>query len=342
MSNTVNGQQRSGQSPVFTVLREQDFGFQASPANLQLVQGSSTAASLTLASTGTQAFEGLARMSITGLPAGVTAAFDPTHLSAVQTGKLVLSAAPDAPVTTAPVTLTLRAEASINGLPWVRQSTLSVSVSNKTGVTAVKGRFVTPEGKPVAGVIVRQDTTTNQVTSDAAGNFLLQGLSAGTTTLRFDATPANPLYPIWPMNVELLQNELRTYEDWVINPPPENDKFKPINNATAEQRITDERFPGFEVVLPAGATITGWDGVQKTRIAVERLLPHELPIPAPPIAIKEAYQLYFGTPMGGIPSEPIPITLPNTQGYAPGEEADIWWFDGSPMGGSGEWKVAGC
>jgi RHS repeat-associated protein len=57
--------------------------------------------------------------------------------------------------------------------------------------------------------------------------------------------------------------------------------------------------------------------------------------------MKEAYQLYFGTPMGGIPSAPIPVTLPNVADKEPGEKVEIWFFDGSPMGGSGEWKIAG-
>lgn len=138
-----------------------------------------------------------------------------------------------------------------------------------------------------------------------------------------------------------LSDAVGTLADWTINPPPTDDKFVQIANAASEQRVADPRYPGFEVVLPAGATITGWDGVKKTRIAVERLTPDKLPVSAPPISMKEAYQLYFGSPMGGIPSEPIPVTLPNVSDKEPGEKVDIWWFDGSPMGGTGQWKKAG-
>lgn len=338
-SITVSNTNGSAQSDTFTVLREQDFSFQVSPSSVNIIQGSSASVVLNLASVGTNNFEGLAKLTATGLPQGVTATFDPPSLSAFQTGKLTLQAESSAALASA--TVTVRAEATLNGLPWVRQSNVAVSVVSKTGVTGVKGRFITPEGNGIAGVIVRQDTTTNQVLTDAAGNFTITGLASGVTTLRFDATPANPLYPIWPMNVSLDAGELRTYEDWIINPPPTDEKFVAISNAAQEQRISDERFPGFEVVLPAGATITGWDGVRKTRIAVEKVLPNELPVTPPPIAIKEAYQLYFGTPMGGIPSEPIPVSIPNSQGHEPGDQVDIWWFDGSPMGGTGEWKVAG-
>lgn len=336
---TVSNNSGSAQSGVFTVLREQDFGITASPGYLKVMQSSNAAAVLTLGTSGTRAYEGLAKLSATGLPSGVSARFDPPSLSAFQSGRLVLTAEASAPLGTAAVLV--RAEAMLNGLPWVRQSSINVEVVTKANITGVKGRFVTPAGQGIAGVIARQDTTTNQVVTDAGGNFTLVGLPSGVTTLRFDATPANSLYPIWPYNITLDANQILTMDDWVINPPPTDDKFKAINNAAQEQQITDERYPGFSIVLPAGATITGWDGVRKTRIAVEKIDPDKLPVGAPPFAMKEAYQLYFGTPMGGIPSQPIPVNLPNVTDKEPGEKAEIWWFDGSPMGGTGEWKMAG-
>ena len=303
---TVSNNLGSAQSEVFTVIREQDFGLQASPAYLKVMQGSNAIAVLNLATSGTRPYQGLAKLSATGLPSGVQAKFEPATLSAYQTGKLILQAEGTAPLGTA--TITIKAEATLDGLPWVRDSRINVQVITAQNVTGVKGRFVTPAGSGIAGVIVRMDTSTNQVVTDAAGNFLLTGLPSGVTTLRFDATPANALYPIWPYNVTLEAGQLLTMSDWVINPPPADDKFKAINNAAQDQAITDERYPGFAVVLPAGVSITGWDGVKKTRIAVERIDPDKLPVGAPPFPMKEAYQLYFGTPMGGIPSSPIPVT----------------------------------
>lgn len=336
---TVSNSLGSALSPVFTVIREQDFSFQVSPSTVDVIQGSSASLVLNMTNTGTSAYQGLARLSASGLPTGVTAQFDPPALSAYQTGKLTLLA--DSAAALNQATVTVRAEATLNGLPWVRESQVSVRVVTKDNVTGVKGRFITPSGAGIAGIIVRQDTTTNQVVTDAGGNFTLTGLSSGVTTLRFDATPANSLYPIWPYNITLAANELLTMSDWILQPPPADALFKPIDNATQDQQITDERFPGFAITLPAGATITGWDGVKKTRIAVQKIDPDKLPVGAPPFPMKEAYQLYFGTPMGGIPSTPIPVTLPNVAEKDPGEKVEIWWFDGSPMGGTGDWKMAG-
>jgi RHS repeat-associated protein len=335
VTNTIG----SGQSPLFTVVREQDFAIQASPAYLRVMQESNSVAALTLASGGQRPYQGLAKLTASGLPAGVTARFEPATMSAYQTGKLILEATASAPLGTA--TVVVRAEATLDGMPWVRESRLTAEVIARANVTGVKGRFITPEGQGISGIIVRQDNTTNQVVTDAAGNFLIAGLPGGQTTLRFDATPANSLYPIWPYTVTLEAGQVMTMADWIINPPPADEKFKPIANATQDQAITDERFPGFSVILPAGVSITGWDGVKKTRIAVEKIEPTKLPVSTPPFPMKEAYQLYFGTPMGGIPSAPIPVTLPNVADKEPGEKVEIWFFDGSPMGGSGEWKIAG-
>ena len=345
VTNTTNN--ASATSSPFTVEREQDYSFTASPAVLKIVQGSNGAANLALGSIGTRAYTGLASLSVVdanglpaSLPAGLTLKFEPSTLSAFQTGKLSLNAASD--MALGSYTIIVQAKADISGTAWVRTSRITIQIIAKADVTGIKGRFVTPSGQGIQGVIVRQDNNvTVQTTSDAAGNFLLTGLASGAMTVRMDATPANPLYPIWPLAVVVEPGQLITLSDWVINPPPADEKFTPIQNATVAQQITDPRYPGFEVTLPAGATIVGWDGVQKTRIAVQRIDVDKLPVPQPPVPIREAYQLFFGSPMGGIPSTPIPITIPNVTDLEPGEQTEIWWYDGSPMGGTGEWKMAG-
>lgn len=324
-------------SPDFTVQGEQDFGIAASPAESVLIAGTSTTLAVQPSSTGTKPFTGLLDIAVLNLPAGVTARLQPATLNTSRSGAIVFTASAGA----APGRYELLVQAS--GLTSAgRQSknaTVVLNVQSATGATGVKGRFVTPDGRPIAGVLVRVDAL--QTATDAAGNFLLTGLPAGPVTLRFDATPAHPLYPIWPYSVTLTSGQIVVIADWTINPPPADETFVPIANAGAAQKVTDARFPGLEITLPAGVSIIGWDGVPKSRIAVERIPVDKLPVPLPPVPIKESYQLYFGTPMGGIPSQPIPVTLPNVAEAEPGEKSEIWYFDGSPMGGSGEWKLAG-
>jgi RHS repeat-associated protein len=334
---TLTTPKGSVSSPVFTVIRQQDFALTASPASQVLLTSGQAVFSLSLSSLGVQSFTGLAGLKVVGLPSGVTAKFSPVNLALNQSGSLILTAASNAQ--TGSATVTVEATALVSGVPQTRIAQVTVDIQSAVGVTGVKGRFVTPEGQGIAGVRVNVDA--NQTISDAAGNFILTGLPPGKVTLRMDATPAHPLYPIWPAIVELETGKLTVLPDWPINPPPADDKFTPIANATQDQGITDARYPGVAITLPAGVTITGWDGVVKSRMAIERVQPDKLGVPLPPVPTKEHYQLYFGTPMGGIPSQPIPVTLPNVAELEPGAKGEIWYFDGSPMGGVGEWKLAG-
>lgn len=323
--------------PAFTVTREQDFGLNVSPASVDLLQNSAAAVSVQLASSGSQNYTGLASLSASGLPPGVTARFEPANLTAGQPGVLRLESAPGASTGVFPVTIT--ALAQISGINQSRTGKVNVTVKPNSGLTGMRGRFITPAGDGISDIRVTYNTTTT--TTDSAGNFLLTGLPAGKVELRFDATPAHPLYPIWPHIVTLAAGQVSVLEDWIIHPPPADDKFKPIAMSNQEQTITDTRYPGLAITIPAGVTIVGWDGVKKDRIAVERLDPDRLPVTPPPIATNSVYQLYFGTPMGGVPSAPIPVTLPNDIDLQPGQKTNLWFYDGSPMGGTGEWKIGG-
>lgn len=334
----------SATGPVFTVDQAQDAGLGATPNALRLLRGSEAASLISIVSTGSQPYAGAMALSISGLPAGVSASFDPALLPAERQATLRLKANGEAKPGSYELLVSGSGSSSAGSISRSVKITLTVPDPVSTPSTGVRGRFITPEGLPIAGVIVRADTgaqNSPSTTTDAAGSFELAGLAAGPVTLRFDATPANPLYPIWPFSVDVQANQIVLLKDFVIAPPPVVETFKPINNAGAEQRISDPRFPGLEIVLPAGAEIIGWDGVKKTRIAVEKREISELPVVSPPVPTGAAYQLYFGTPMGGIPTKPIPITLPNDTGAEPGETVNVWFFDGSPMGGTGEWKVAG-
>lgn len=330
-------------SPPFTVTRERDFQIIVSPATVRVFQSSSGQAQVQLSSIGSEPFTGLVSLAIESLPAGASARFTPAAaISGGQTVSLELSANGSAQPGT--YRIGLAGTFIEGGQPLVRRAELDLIVQPSTGVTGVKGRFVTPAQIGIPGIIVRGDTASGpvQTTTDAAGNFQLTGLTSGQASLRFDATPANPLYPIWPYTLTLPANQIVMLPDWTINPPPPSERFTPIANSSQTQVITDPRYPGLEIRLPAGATITGWDGVPKTRIAVEKIEITKLPIPPPPAPTGAAYQLYFGTPMGGVPSVPIPITLPNDVAGEPGEALDVWYFDGSPMAQSGTWRIAGA
>src|SRR5438477_3993039 len=46
--------------------------------------------------------------------------------------------------------------------------------------------------------------------------------------------------------------------------------------------------------------------------------------------------------MGGVPSAPLPVTLPNDLGLEPGGKAQLWYYDAAPLpGAAAAWRLAG-
>lgn len=45
--------------------------------------------------------------------------------------------------------------------------------------------------------------------------------------------------------------------------------------------------------------------------------------------------------MGGVPGAPLPITGPNDLDLDPGTQAELWYYDASPMGDAAGWRLAG-
>ncbi len=339
--------------PVFTVATAvvEDFKLQAQPATATLLRGSSVSIVTKALPAGTLISKRPIELSVSGLPAGVSASFTPTSVVVGQSSTLELVSAANAAAASANVSI--QGTAAI-GSGLTRAVALQLTVSAPTNSTGATGRFVNPRGEGIAGVKITVDSSNVQAISDAAGNFRLVGLPVGNVTLRLDGTPANPAYPMWPYNFDTRQNQLINFPDWVIADPPTADKFTPITPAAAnEQIVRDQRFPGLEIKIPAGVSIIGWDGAPKTKIAVERLDPDKLPVGPPQkpgnpaineshqLPTRSVYQMFFGTPMGGMPTQPIEVTAPNDTGFDPGEKTELWYFDGAPGQVTGTWKQAG-
>src|SRR6185436_6790968 len=166
-----------------TILPSSTFTLRASPALLEVLRGQSAAYAVTLESA--DGFSQLADLSVSGLPAGVTASFDPPHLAAGQTAILNVQAAANAP--TGSATLTLSVTATVDGVAATKQTSVGLAVRPVT--TSFIGRIVASDSQetPMAGATVELEGTdgnghptgcTGEVLTDAAGNFALTNLPA--------------------------------------------------------------------------------------------------------------------------------------------------------------------
>jgi RHS repeat-associated protein len=327
---------RGATSAAFTVGTTGDFGFSALPAIAASVPGAQVSYALSVVGSG--AFTGLVSVSVSGLPAGVSAEFLPgAFLAPGQTSELRLRLAAD--VAAGATQLTVSANGLVDGIMRPKVATLTLKVG-PPGQTAVAGRFALTTGEPLEGVGVAIGAA--QTTSDAAGNFMLSGPPTGSQTLGIDANRARAGLPIYAADIKVADGQVTVLATtWLTTPPPP-ERFVPITNATSDQVISDPRFPGVAFTLPAGVTITGWDGALKTKVAIERIAQDKLPVAPPPGYTRSLFQLFFGTPMGGVPSAPLPVTLPNDLGLEPGQKAELWYYDAAPVpGAAAAWRLAG-
>jgi hypothetical protein len=243
-----------------------------------------------LASTGVKPFTGLAQLSVAGLPAGVGSEFLEPGACRRPDREPVAGLAGDA-----------RRRYLQRAHRWSRDNRrcgpdaerdLQAQGDRSCRGAGVVGRFVDLLGRGIAGIIVRAEdamavaaSNLALTTSDAGGNFLLTGLPAGRITLRIDATPANPGFRSGPTHSLLEAGKITPLSDWVVQPPPRDDLFKPlIANHSDDQLFSNPDTPGLSVRVPAGVTIQGWDGVVKSRMAIERVAPDKLPTEAVPAA----------------------------------------------------------
>jgi RHS repeat-associated protein len=330
----------------FGVTLTTDFSLAVSPSQGKVVQGTSTSYSVELRSIGSVPFTGLAGLEVLSLPAGLTGSFSPGTLTGGQRGLLTITAGPSVPPGT--VSLTLRATAVIDAQTVVKTTNFDLTVLQGNR-TALLGQFMLRDGTPMPGVILKlisqvDGSIVAQTDTDGAGNFVFLDPPAGTLTMSVDTTPFDPTkaMPIYAIDVTITAGQANVIGPFKVTPPPPPQAFVAINNATQDQVVTNPAIPGVSITLPAGATITGWDGQLKTKITIVKLLPDELPMPHPPGFTRSLYQFNFGTNMGGIPSVPLPVTLPNDQGLNPGDTAEIWFYDAAPLvGAQGTWKKAG-
>ncbi|MCC6964953.1 MAG: hypothetical protein IT391_01545, partial [Nitrospira sp.] len=315
----------------FVVIPTQDMQLNVLPATLAIP--STGQASFAVSLTGSSGFANLATLSATGLPTGMTAAFTAPTLTAGQSTLLTLTTNGTTPTGTYPFTIT--ATGAVNGVVTPRSTTINVQVL-ATGATTFSGLVLDEEDKPVKGALVKIGAV--QVSTDDGGNFLMQNPPVGANQVLFiDGGPAStPQHnlPIIPYKVTIVANQANVLTFVPHLHFQKTTGLVDISNSGVERVVTDPELPGFQMRIPAGVQIIGWDGQPNTQISVRRVPIDRIPVPPPPAGLfsTAAYMDYFGKPGGGTPSEPIPVTLPNDLDLPPGAQAELWYYDEAPDG----------
>ena len=340
----TNARGTASSSTPFTVQEREAFDIALAPAAIQAPIGGSGATRVRLVSTGLNPYPYGAVLTVSGLPAGVTGAFDRPTVALSQDAILTLSAQGTAAAGSYPVTVTAT---GISGLVTVaRPQTFTLQVL-AAGTTSVTGRVLrADDDAPFAGARVRLGAT--QVFTDESGTYrIVNPPVTGDQVLLIDGSPANTAqleYPSGiPMPVMIVAGQdnkpLATFIGRV-----DATKFTSITPGQAAS-VTDADLPNFSLNIPGGATIIGWDGQPVTKINVRKVPVDRLPIRPIPAGqtSRSVYLFYFFREGGGTPSTPIPITMDNDLDALPGEQVEMWYYDEDPFPNpnSHQWRLMG-
>jgi RHS repeat-associated protein len=324
LSVTVNGLSASTAVPM-TIVPASTFTLSALPNPANLILGQSTVYAVSLTSNG--GFNQLAALSVTGLPSGITAAFNPPQITGGQTSVLSVTAPAGQPTGSTP--LTVSASATVNGIAVVQSAAVTLNVQPET--TSLLGRTVVSDAleTPLAGVTITMlgkdgngNTTScsGRTISDAAGNFALTNLPAmcvGPQLVGYDGTTATS-----PSGKYAGVNLVYTVVSGQATPAPvlihlpridNQETFLVQQNEPVDQSYSYKTIPNLSVTAYAGTTFTMPDGTQPNpfpltavNVPVDRLPDIKPPVPTMITAFIVAFQ-----PANATTNQPVAVYYPN-------------------------------
>jgi len=314
----------------FVVIPTQDMQLSVLPATLTIPSLGRASFKVTLAGS---SFTNLATLAVTGVPAGMTVSFTSPTLTAGQSRLLTLTIDGSVPAGNVPLTVT--ATGLVNGVSTMRSVNVTVQVL-ASGITTLTGLVLDEDDQSVAGALVTLGAM--QVSTDDGGNFVMQNPPVGAEQLLLidggpASTPTKSL-PVIPYKVTIVAGQANVLSFVPHLHFQKTTGMVDISNSGVERIVTDPALPGFQMRIPAGAVITGWDGQPNTQISIRRVPTDRMPLPPLPSdrVTGAVHMFYFGKAGGGTPTEPIPVNLPNDRDLPPGTQVELWYFDEAPDG----------
>jgi RHS repeat-associated protein len=335
---TVNGQSATSSSSL-TVVPSASFTLTVGPPSVSLLPGQSATVQVSLAST--NGLTQLASLSVSGVPPGVTASFQPAQITAGQFSFLTLTApAGQAPSTTA---LNISASAILQGIPQTQTAAVTLNVQAQSGSASFTGRVAVtdPYDTPLVGVTVSftgtnytgaQTGCTGSTTTDAGGNFVLNGLSSSCTGSQM--IQYNPAAVISPpgkysgvtISYVLTPGQVTTPGIIVHLPNVTNAETILISqNASTDQTFAFKSIGGLTMTVYAGTVFTLSDGTQPNpfplsvvEIPYDRLPEQVIPDPT----LDPVFAMSI-EPFNSNSSQPVAITYPNRANTPPGTDMPL-------------------
>src|SRR5262249_8841636 len=149
----------------------QGYELTVAPSAASAVQRTSAGYVVSVTSS-TGSFTQLATLSVSGLPAGVSAGFGPVQITPRARSALGVSLA-NVDLAAGSYPFTINSSALVDGSPLLRTASATLTVI-AAGHTTLSGRVLSSEREPIIGATVSLDGKT--ATTDASGAFLLSDI----------------------------------------------------------------------------------------------------------------------------------------------------------------------
>jgi RHS repeat-associated protein len=318
----------------FTVTPGQnDYQLTVAPSSTTAVQAGTATLVLFLTSPSTT-FSQLVSLTATGLPQGASAQFNPQQITAgaLSTLSVRLSGTNPGPGS---YSFTIRGSGLVNGTELVRTANASLTVL-AAGQTTLSGRVLSTEDEPIMGATVSVDGKT--ATTDAAGAFLLSGVTAGIDRpLMVDgrtASAPNRTYPliIEPATIVAGQANVVPYTFYL---PAIDTQFE-VDVVPGQTTVaTNPRVPGLQMTIPPEAHLRNRDGSPVARVSITPLAIDRTPAPLP--GDVGTNLVYTSQPGAAISDVPMPVVYPNLAGADPGARIELYAFNHDTV----QWYVYG-
>lgn len=310
----------------FVVTASQNFMVTISPASTTVPQGSTATFVVSLSSEQTQTFTQLAKLSVVGAPNGVNPVFEPAQITAQASSTLMLPLLSSTSVGS--YSLTVRATALIDGTEQTRTATVNLTVQT-AAQTMLLGRVLATTGDPLPGVTVSIAADGKSAVTDAAGNFLLTGVAAGTNRAvmvdgRTASVPSNRTYPVIVEPADITAGQVNRVP-YTFYLPAIDTKNEVMVVPNVNTMVTTPMVRDISVMIPAGANLRNLDGSPVTRVSITGVEIDRTPAPLPTgLNIPMAFT---NQPGGATSNMAMPVVYPNSTGANPGTRIELYNFN---------------
>ncbi|MEK6324767.1 MAG: peptidoglycan DD-metalloendopeptidase family protein [Acidobacteriota bacterium] len=330
----TNSLGRADTATAFTVDPGQnDYRLTIAPSSTTAVQAS-TATFVVFVTSPSSTFSQLVSLTATGLPPGATAEFKPLQITAgaLSTLSVKLSGTNPGPGS---YSFTIRGSGLVDGSELVRTANASLTVL-AAGQTTLSGRVLSTEDEPIMGATASLDGKT--ATTDAAGAFLLSGVTAGLDRpLMVDgrtASAPNRTYPLIIEPATIVAGQANTVP-YTFFLPAIDTQFE-VDVVPGQTTVaTNPRVLGLSMTIPSDAHLRNRDGSPVARASITPLAIDRTPAPLP--SDVGTNLVYTSQPGGAISDVPMPVVYPNLAGADPGKRIELYSFNHDTV----QWYVYG-